>query len=62
MSAIILTIILGFLLGGLSWYLIGSRLSLSADSSRNEVLNLLVYLGGFLFLSFPFVLFVIELL
>ena len=46
MAAVILTLVLSFLLGGGAWAALGARLTIdAADQERNDVLNLLAYIG-----------------
>ena len=57
MAALILTLILTFLLGGGLWFLLGSKLSLTAEARENDLANLLVYFLGLLPVSFVLVFF-----
>lgn len=45
MIAVVLTLVVSFLCGGVTWLVIGSKLSLNEDKDVNEVLNLLAYVG-----------------
>ena len=45
MSAVVLTLVVSFLIGGSAWLMVGSRLNLNDDKDVNEVLNLVAYVG-----------------
>lgn len=60
MAAAVLTLALAFICGGGLWLGVGSRLALSDDPERNEVLNLLVLVGGSLPPAFLIVFFFLE--
>lgn len=57
MAALILTLILTFLLAGLLWFVLGSKLSLADDARGNDLANLLVYFLALLPVSFVLVFF-----
>ncbi len=59
MAAFILTMILSLFLGGLVWFLRGSRFGLSEDEDTNDLLNFGVYFVGAVPLCFVIVFFVI---
>ena len=40
MAALILTLILSFVIAGLLWFTLGSRIALAEDSSENDLANL----------------------
>ena len=46
MVAVVLTLVLSFLVGGVIWLLAGARLPLNADKELNEVLNLVAYVAA----------------
>ena len=43
MGSVVLAAVCSIILGGGLWLLAGSKLKLHADSSQNEVLNVIVY-------------------
>jgi len=45
MVAVILTLVVSFMIGGIVWLTAGSRLPLNQDKDLNEVLNLIAYVG-----------------
>lgn len=45
MIAVILALVVSFLVGGVIWLIVGSRLKINADKEVNEVLNLIAYVG-----------------
>ena len=57
MAALILTLILSFVIAGLLWFTLGSRIALAEDSSENDLANLVLYAFGALPVSFVFVFF-----
>ena len=57
MSVLILTLATSALLGGSLWLVIGSRLALSEDAEKNEVLNLGTYFMGVLPVCFVLIFF-----
>lgn len=60
MVAIVLTLVLSFLVGGVAWLLAGSRLPLNADKEVNEVLNLLAYVAAALVPMFALVFYLLD--
>ena len=46
MAALILTLILSFVIAGLLWFTLGSRIALAEDSSENDLANLVLYALG----------------
>ncbi|MEZ5558863.1 MAG: hypothetical protein R3E86_10040 [Pseudomonadales bacterium] len=60
MAAVVLTLILAFVAGGGLWLLLGPRLALAEEPERNDVLNLLAYVGALLPPAFVVVLFLVE--
>jgi hypothetical protein len=61
MAAAILTVLIAFLCGGSAWLLAGARLSLDPeDQERNDVLNLIAYIGMMLPLAFLVVFFLLA--
>jgi hypothetical protein len=60
MAAAILTLAIAFLCGGGLWLGLGSRLALSEDIERNQLLNLVAYVGGLLVPAFLVVFFLLE--
>ena len=57
MAALILTLILAFVMAGLLWIVVGSRLQFVDDSRENDLANLVVYGFGALPISFVIVFF-----
>ena len=57
MAALILTLILSFIIAGLLWLTLGSRIALAEDSSENDLANLVLYALGALPVSFVIVFF-----
>ena len=57
MAALILTLILSFVIAGLLWFTLGSRIALAEDSSENDLANLVLYALGALPVSFVIVFF-----
>ena len=57
MAALILTLILSFVIAGLLWFSLGSRVALAEDSSENDLVNLVLYALGALPVSFVIVFF-----
>ena len=55
MAALILTLILSFVIAGLLWFTLGSRIALAEDSSENDLANLVLYALGALPVSFVIV-------
>ena len=62
MAAVILTLVLSFIGGGVILLAVGARLSLHEERERNELLNLLAYVGMLLPAVFLFVFFLIEII
>lgn len=60
MAAAILTLVLSFILGGTLWLVAGPRVPLSEDEERNQVLNLIAFVGIFLPPVFLFLFYVIN--
>ncbi len=61
MAAAILTLVLAFLCGGGAWLIAGARLTLdAANAERNDVLNLLAYIGLAMPITFVIVFFLLE--
>ncbi len=60
MAAAILTLVLSFVSGGAILLAAGARFSLHEDRERNELLNLLAYVGLLLPAVFLIVFFLIE--
>ena len=57
MAALTLTLILSFVIAGLLWFTLGSRVALAEDSSENDLVNLVLYALGALPVSFVIVFF-----
>ena len=57
MAALILTLILSFVIAGVLWFTLGSRVALAEDSSENDLVNLVLYALGALPVSFVIVFF-----
>ena len=57
MAALILTLILSFVIAGLLWFTLGSRVALAEDSRENDLVNLVLYALGALPVSFVIVFF-----
>ncbi len=62
MAALILTLVISFMSGGALLLTAGARFSLNEDQERNELLNLLAYVGLLLPAVFLIVFFLIELI
>ena len=63
MAAAILTLLLAFLCGGGAWLMAGARFNLDAgDRERNDILNLLAYIGASIPVMFVVVFFLLEVL
>lgn len=60
MVAVVLTLVLSFLLGGVVWLIAGSRLSLNPDKEVNEVLNLVAYVAASLLPMFALVFYLLD--
>ena len=60
MAALILTLVISFMSGGALLLTAGARFSLNEDRERNELLNLLTYVGLLLPAVFLIVFFLIE--
>lgn len=60
MAAAVLTMALAFLCGSALWLGLGARLALSDDTEQNQLLNLVVYVGGVLPFAFLVVFFGLE--
>jgi len=61
MAAAILTVVIAFMCGGGAWLLAGARITLDAeDAERNDLLNLLVYIGVALPIAFVCVFFLLA--
>ena len=60
MVAVVLTLVLAFLVGGVIWLLAGSRLPLNADKEVNEVLNLVAYVAASLVPMFALVFYLLD--
>lgn len=59
-AAAILTLVIAFICGGSLWLALGPRLVLSSESEQNDLLNLVVYVGGALLPAFLLVFFLLE--
>ena len=57
MAALILTLILSFVIAGLLWFTLGSRIALAEEGSENDLANLVLYALGALPVSFVIVFF-----
>ena len=57
MAALTLTLILSFVIAGLLWFTLGSRIALAEDSSENDLANLVLYAIGALPAGFVIVFF-----
>ena len=57
MAALILTLILSFVIAGLLWFTLGSRIALAEDSRENDLVNLVLYALAALPVSFVIVFF-----
>jgi ABC-type methionine transport system permease subunit len=62
MAAVILTLVLSLMVGGAIWLLVGAGFSLHEDKERNELLNLIVFIGASLPVVFLIVFFLIEII
>jgi hypothetical protein len=63
MAAVILTLLLAFLCGGGAWLIAGARFNLDAGNrERNDILNLLAYIGASIPVTFVVVFFLLEVL
>ncbi len=62
MAAVILTFVLSFMVGGAIWLLVGAGFALHEDKERNELLNLIVFIGASLPVVFLIVFFLIEII
>ncbi len=60
MAALILTLVISFMSGGALLLTAGARFSLNEEQERNELLNLLAYVGLLLPAVFLVVFFLIE--
>ncbi len=60
MAALILTLVISFMSGGVLLLTAGARFSLNEERERNELLNLLTYVGLLLPAVFLIVFFLIE--
>ena len=60
MVAVVLTLVLSFLVGGVIWLLAGARLTLNADKELNEVLNLVAYVAASLVPMFALVFYLLD--
>ena len=61
MAAAILTVLIAFLFGGSAWLVAGARLNLDMENQeRNDVLNLLAYIGITLPVAFVIVFFLLA--
>ncbi|MCZ6460358.1 MAG: hypothetical protein O6766_13475 [Gammaproteobacteria bacterium] len=60
MAALILTLVISFMSGGALLLTAGARFSLNEEQERNELLNLLAYVGLLLPAVFLIVFFLIE--
>ncbi len=60
MAALILTLVISFMSGGALLLTAGARFSLNEEKERNELLNLLAYVGLLLPAVFLIVFFLIE--
>ena len=60
MAAVILTLVLSFVVGGAVWLLVGARFSFHEDKERNEILNLVAYIGAIMPVAFLIVFYLIE--
>ena len=58
-SVLILTLATSLFISSAIWFVLGSKVALSADEQQNEILNLAAYFIGTLPLSFVFIFFVI---
>ena len=62
MAAVMLTMVVAFLGGSGAWLALGARLRIAGDAQRNELLNLLAYIGAALPLAFVLVFYLVELI
>ena len=60
MVAVVLTLVLSFLVGGVVWLVAGSRLSLNPDKEVNEVMNLVAYVAVSLVPMFAVVFYLLD--
>ena len=60
MVAVVLTLVLSFLTGGIVWLVAGSRLPLNADKEVNEVMNLVAYVAASLVPMFVLVFYLLD--
>ncbi|MCZ6619128.1 MAG: hypothetical protein O7E57_13460 [Gammaproteobacteria bacterium] len=60
MAAVILTLVLSFILGSVTWLGAGSRLRIRNDPPQNDMLNFLSYSLMALPLVFTFVFYLLE--
>ncbi len=60
MVAIVLTLVVSFLFGGVIWLAAGSRLRLHEDKAVNEILNLVTYIAAALLPVFVVVFYLLD--
>ena len=60
--AVMLTMVVAFLGGSGAWLALGARLRIAGDPQRNELLNLLAYMGAALPLAFALVFYLVVLI
>ncbi len=60
MVAVVLTLVLSFLVGGVVWLIAGSRLPLNPEKEVNEVLNLVAYVAASLVPMFVLVFYLLD--
>ncbi|MEM9620429.1 MAG: hypothetical protein AAF993_02190 [Pseudomonadota bacterium] len=57
MGVVVLTLATSLFLGGMLWFLLGSRWRFSTDEQQNELLNFFAYFSGTLPVSFVLIFF-----
>lgn len=46
MHAVILSVVLGIVCGGVIWITLGTRMKVNTDPVQNEILNVMIYVLG----------------
>lgn len=59
MAAAVLTLVIAFFCGAVSWLALGARLALSQETEQNDLLNLVAYTGAALPVAFVVVFFLL---
>lgn len=61
MTGVIFTLVITFVVTGVLWFILGSRLKLAEDPEQNDILNLAVYAAALLPIVFVSVFFGLNL-